>query len=606
MGYLAIPSLRWRLVSVMCLAYIVVSLTTLIATYTTEQTNLHGQLESRARTDATILAAGASGPMSGGPSQSETLQTFVASLRGAQALKSALVVRGDGLVVAATYTSQLGTRVKLPLETGVTATAGKDGEEVGMAPIVPAGTYLGWAEVVLTDKSVTRDLQTSILKESLVRGLGLVIFLLLSLVIAQYILGPLARLARAASAIRHGAMSTRVPGGDGTELSTVAEAFNAMAASLEQRIKHLSFLARSGSELPNTLRGRRDVDPILEEFCRNLDTCGVCLLTSDLEEPRDICYSIGRDEEWLEVAKVMARRTNDLTSRYAAGFTVMAVPVLQDEVFTTARKGDRPFTDEEQQVITNFAYQIGIAADNVRLLESQQEALQLKDQFLSIVSHEFRTPLTTIKGYSQILQQRVENDATSHRFAANIDAQVTRLGRLVDDLLDVTRFSRGQFELMPEQLDIRPVLEDVVARFRLVSPNHTLRLVLDHGSFEGFWDHDRLEQVMNNLVGNAVKYSPDGGEVTVLTRHEGDNLVVSVRDQGVGISEEDQQRLFQRFYRGLAEGHDIKGLGLGLYVTRRIVEAHGGVITVRSKPGEGSEFTFTLPIQQQAVITRTH
>jgi len=590
----------------MCLAYIVVALTTLIATSTAEQSNLHGQLDSRARLDATILAAGAIGPLSAGPSQSGTLHTFVSSLRGSPGLVSAIVVASDNRVVGATDPSIYNKRVRVPFVTSATLVPARSGTVEGVAPVVQAGSLIGMAQVILSDKTVQQDLRDALFKETLVRGLGLLIFLLLSLVIAQYILGPLARLARAAGAIRRGVMSTRMSELGGTELSTVAEAFNDMAASLEQRITHLSFLARSGADLPSTLRNNADVDPILAEFCQYLDTCGVCLITGgEQEERRDICYSVApEDEDWFQAASAVGRWARDVNTCLEAGFTVMAVPVLRDEIFVTAREGDRPFTDEERQVITNFAYQIGIAADNVRLLASQQEALQVKDQFLSIVSHEFRTPLTTIKGYAQMLEQRVDDDAQALRFAANIDAQVSRLGRLVDDLLDVTRFSRGQFELMPEQLDIRPVLEEVVSRFRLVSPNHTLRLVLDYGSFEGFWDHDRLEQVMNNLVGNAVKYSPDGGEVTIVTRHEDDHLVVAVRDQGVGISEEDQKRLFQRFYRGEAEGHDIKGLGLGLYVTRRIVEAHGGTISVHSKPGQGSEFIFTLPLQRQPLTIR--
>jgi signal transduction histidine kinase len=176
---------------------------------------------------------------------------------------------------------------------------------------------------------------------------------------------------------------------------------------------------------------------------------------------------------------------------------------------------------------------------------------------------------------------------------------VGRLSRLVDDLLDVTRFSRGQFELTVERTDIRSTLEDVITRFRVVAPKHAFRLVLDEGTFEGEWDRDRLEQVMNNLVGNAVKYSPNGGEIVVTTRHEGNRLVIAVRDRGIGIPERDQRHLFDRFFRGSAENSDIKGLGLGLYVSQRIVEAHSGRIGATSVAGEGSEFFFTLPLLPQ-------
>ena len=171
-----------------------------------------------------------------------------------------------------------------------------------------------------------------------------------------------------------------------------------------------------------------------------------------------------------------------------------------------------------------------------------------------------------------MLRRKLAGDPDGERFSDNIDAQVSRLSRLVDDLLDVTRFSRGQFELTRQWMDLRPLLEDIVARFRVIAPHHRLRLVLDRGVSEGYWDHDRIEQIMNNLVSNAMKYSPEGGEIAVSTRHTPEAIVVSVRDQGVGIPAEDQKHLFERFFRGSAEGQDIKGLGLGLYVTRRIVK----------------------------------
>jgi signal transduction histidine kinase len=275
----------------------------------------------------------------------------------------------------------------------------------------------------------------------------------------------------------------------------------------------------------------------------------------------------------------------------------MVVPVPGDASFIALRIGNRPFTAEERDVIVNFAYQLGIAADNARLVESQQEALQVKDQFLSIVSHELRTPLTTMKGYAQLLERKLTHEPDSQRWASSIDAQIGRLSRLVDDLLDVTRFARGQFELRRKETALKPILDETVSRFRIISPQHTVRLGEVDEDLKGVWDRDRLEQVLNNLVGNAIKYSPEGGEVTVSARRENDAAVVTVRDQGIGISREDRERLFDRFYRASPENRGgATGLGLGLYVTRRVVEAHGGTVGVNSEPGVGSEFYFTLPL----------
>jgi two-component system sensor histidine kinase VicK len=203
-----------------------------------------------------------------------------------------------------------------------------------------------------------------------------------------------------------------------------------------------------------------------------------------------------------------------------------------------------------------------------------------------------------MKGYSQMLRRKLIDDPEGQRFAASIDAQVSRLSRLVDDLLDVTRFARGQFELARRKVDLRPILEETVNRFRVISQRHDLALDIGAGSYIGHWDRDRLEQVLNNLLSNAIKYSPQGGTVTVGAHHEDGHVVVFVRDEGVGIPEADQQHLFERFYRGVNEMHDVKGLGLGLYVTQRVIDAHGGQVRVRSKEGEGSEFSFTLPVTE--------
>jgi signal transduction histidine kinase len=599
--FIAIPSLRWRLVTVMCLAYLIVAVSTGIVEYESQRENLHGQLRARARSDAAILAAGAVAPLNGDRSSSSVaLQNFVASLRRAEGVTYASIIGSYGRIIASTVPSEVGRAVHVSFLQQSRADDLSNGNVKGIAPIAGQSTDLGIAQVVISGSSVPNDLKRSLVGSLTLRLVGLLVFLLLSLAIAGVILGPLEGLARAARAIRRGELSTRVPAEGHTELATVAQAFNSMASALEQRIRHLSFLATVGSTLPAAFRTSSDVHPVLEEFCRQIGGEAAGLLPrADSDAPAFWCGSADdrRRAEHL-ASEVMARSTIPVALEDGRR-TLMVVPVLDDAAFVALRS--EPFMEEEQQIMTNFAYQFGLAADNARLFAAQQEALQVKDQFLSIVSHELRTPLTTIKGYAQMLRRKLTDDPDDLRFATNIDAQVSRLSRLVDDLLDVTRFARGQFELTTKHTDLRAILEDVVSRFRVVSPRHTFELEIEGGPLEGEWDHDRLEQVMNNLVGNAVKYSPGGGEVVVSARRDGGSAVVSVRDEGIGISPEDRAHLFDRFYRGTAENSDIKGLGLGLYVTRRIVEAHGGTIDARSRPGEGSEFFFTLPLSQPAM-----
>jgi signal transduction histidine kinase len=586
----------------MCLAYIVVAIVTELVAYSRQSSSLRHGLETRAAADAAILSAGAAHALesisSGSPS---TLNHLVNTFLVAQGLQSAVVYGQNGCPVASTDGRR--TCIAGPLAgTGVSQLP--NGDERGTSAITNGVAVFGMAAVTLSGGSIQNDLNAALATDTVLRGIGLVIFLALSLMIASYLLGPLTDLSQAAWGIRHGRLGTRVPVQGQNEVATVADAFNEMATALEQRIKHLSFLAASGSALPATFRNHGDLSGILAEFCRQLDATGVGLVPREGPDDTAIWYDADPAERaWRSAAATAGESTRNTAAITAKGCMLMVVPVLGDAVFVAARGEQKPFSEEEQQVITSFAYQLGIAADNARLFEAQQEALHVKDQFLSIVSHELRTPLTTIKGYAQMLHRRLAHDPDGARFAGNIDAQVSRLGRLVDDLLDVTRFARGQFELRRQRIELRPILEEVVGRFRVVSPSHSLRLEVDDDSYQGFWDRDRLEQVMNNLVSNAIKYSPEGGEVTVSTSRQDSEVKINVSDQGVGIPSEDQDHLFERFYRGKGPARDVSGLGLGLYVTRRIVEAHGGVITVRSVPDVGSEFSFTLPLARRPVTT---
>lgn len=599
MKFLRIPSLRWRLVMVMCVAYVIVAFVSGAVGFSAQNDSLHKQLNSRAKSNATILAAGAVAPLNRGHgSDIVTLQIFVRSIRSAPGVSYADIRGPDGCPVAQTKRVAYGPK-ECDLFPGVTKPMVQslgDGSVMGVAPIAPGGgaiTLLGHAVVIISNASIQSDLNNALLQDILVRVLGFVLFFFLSLFIAQYVLGPLSNLSRAALAIRSGRMDSRVPVIGETELAAVSEAFNTMADALEQRIKHLSFLAHSGAQLPNTLRQREKVEPLLAEFGAALGASAAGLVETENE-----MLWCSTDAERCRSAIEQIGALTDPGVEEHDGLTIMAVPVPGDALFVAVREANEPFSEEEQQVIANFAYQMGIAADNVRLFEAQQEALQVKDQFLSIVSHELRTPLTTMKGYAQMLRRKLVDDPEGQRFASSIDAQVSRLSRLVDDLLDVTRFARGQFELARRKVDLRPILEETVNRFRVISQRHDLALEIDAGSYVGHWDRDRLEQVLNNLVSNAIKYSPQGGTVTVGAHHDDGRIVVFVRDEGVGIPEEDQQHLFERFYRGVNEMHDVKGLGLGLYVTQRVVDAHGGEVRVRSKEGEGSEFSFTLPVTE--------
>jgi two-component system phosphate regulon sensor histidine kinase PhoR len=171
-----------------------------------------------------------------------------------------------------------------------------------------------------------------------------------------------------------------------------------------------------------------------------------------------------------------------------------------------------------------------------------------------------------------------------------------RLARLIDDLLSVSRMESGRLVLDPRPLDLASVVERILSPFRAMAARHTIRAKLPAGLPVVWGDPDKVEQILTNLVGNAIKYSPGGGEVLVTVDQDGDTVQVSVRDQGIGMSPRDMGQLFEKFYRvDREEVRRTGGTGLGLYITKRLVEMHGGRLWAESWPQVGSVFRFTLP-----------
>jgi len=223
---------------------------------------------------------------------------------------------------------------------------------------------------------------------------------------------------------------------------------------------------------------------------------------------------------------------------------------------------------------------------------------QLKDQFVSMAAHELRTPLTAIKGYAELLERRLGRDegrARDRQSLAVIRRQTERLAWLVNEMLDVSRIEAGQLRLNRELFDLSALAEETMNSVRVSNEQHSF--VLDAPQeVETFADAARIEQVLINLLTNAATYSPQGGTITVRARTEGDHATVSVRDTGIGIAPEEASRLFSRFYRSPQVGAmHTGGMGLGLYISREIIERHEGTIIVESTPDVGSTFTFTLP-----------
>jgi PAS domain S-box-containing protein len=236
-------------------------------------------------------------------------------------------------------------------------------------------------------------------------------------------------------------------------------------------------------------------------------------------------------------------------------------------------------------------------------LRETQEAVRARDEFLSVAAHELRTPLTSLRLHLQLLQRQVgvAQPELSEKLAPRtqvLERQLSRLGGLVNTLLDVSRLAAGKLSLEPRELDLALLVRQMADAFaeEFSRAGSTLTLHVD-GPLLGTWDPLRVEQVLVNLLSNAAKYGA-GRPVEVSLAGEGHTAVLAVKDHGIGISEDGMSRLFGKFERAVSERH-YGGLGLGLYITRQIVEAMGGSITVRSAQGQGSTFILRLPTQPQ-------
>lgn len=234
-------------------------------------------------------------------------------------------------------------------------------------------------------------------------------------------------------------------------------------------------------------------------------------------------------------------------------------------------------------------------------IEALQQADVLKDQFISILSHELRTPINSITGFGSILDDEVAGPLTEqqHEYLRKMLAGADTLLSLVNDLLDLSRIQAGRFHLSPQPYDFPMVVADALGSLHaLAAPKH-LRLInevpRDLPPLIG--DAQRIGQVLVNLVNNAIKFTPDGGTIRVRARVDGEDLRCEVEDTGIGIAEADLKKLFKPFTQvDMSSTRKAGGTGLGLTISKSLIEAHGGRIGVVSKPGSGSTFWFTLPL----------
>jgi len=292
---------------------------------------------------------------------------------------------------------------------------------------------------------------------------------------------------------------------------------------------------------------------------------------------------------------------------------ILAVPILAGGrllgILATAGTAGREADEAIRRMAEALADRAGPALQNAHLWSDlqervvrEQQAQRIKDDFLSVVSHELRTPLTSIQGYSQLLEARLRVERGASKEMAHVQvilSQVRRMRRLVDDLLDVNRMDRsGGVGIEPVDFDLAELLRDAVGRVSRAEPQRTIALTAPD-RVPVHLDRERIDQIVSNLLENAVKYSPDGGQIGVVLIERGPEIEVSVSDCGMGIPPGQRDHVFERFYQA-DDGQGRRrfgGLGLGLAISRAIVDAHGGRIwaSANEEAGRGTVMAFRLP-----------
>jgi len=278
----------------------------------------------------------------------------------------------------------------------------------------------------------------------------------------------------------------------------------------------------------------------------------------------------------------------------------LAVPVISPSgevigglFFAHSKPG--MFTEEHEKLLIAIASQAAVAIDNAKLYEEVKTLNTRKDEFIGVAGHELRTPITTIKGYLQLLEDQTPEGLTKD-FIEKALRQVNKLNRLITDLLDVTRIHAGKLDYTIRPCSLTALVKECIETVRQIHSSHVIESKLPGNDIIVIADSSKIEQVLINFLINAIKYSPGQNKIVVQVTTKTGRAVVSVRDLGMGIPAQHLQNIFNRYYRVNNSQHVIAGLGIGLYISKEIIDRHDGTIWVESEEGKGSTFYFALPL----------
>lgn len=378
------------------------------------------------------------------------------------------------------------------------------------------------------------------------------------------------------------------------------------------------------------------------EAVRNLDKAALEATLSGTDSTNRAEISTSVVETVLDSAQPLLTHNAMEDPRFAARQSVqlshlrsvLCVPLMTQGrvlgiIYLDNRAQSGMFTEKQLTMLSAFANQAAVAMENARLYDNLrksleerlrlqdelhrqetkrlalEEASRLKSDFIGFVAHELRNPLTSIRGFVQtmLLDENSITPDMAREFHETIEAESDRLLDMINELLDVSRLEAGRpLTLALKPVELRPMMEKLVRRqkfSKFYTTQHDLKTEFADDLPETLnADEDKLNQILSNLLSNAVKYAPAGGTITLRAKRDGDTVVIDVCDQGVGLTPEQQARLFRQYERAERDAiKNIPGTGLGLYLVKSLAELHGGTIGVDSEPGRGSTFTVTLPVR---------
>ncbi len=406
-----------------------------------------------------------------------------------------------------------------------------------------------------------------------------------SWVIAGRLARPLQQLHDQAKGVATGDFSSRVALTGSVEIDAVADAFNTMTAGLERSLQEQE---KTSVRLEAVMEGLADGVVLTDEngLVLRMNRSAQALLGTDERSAQGRPFvQVARDHEMAQVLGSALRGKKNPSLTVVYGMDRLAILV-------------------SARTVEGAHERLGLVV--LRDVSELRRLETVRREFVANVSHELRTPLTSIRALVETLGAGVvEEEEMARYFLGRIVGEVNRLNALVEDLLDFARLEAGRSPLQLETVDLGEVVRAGADRLRTQIDRVELSFVVnvedDLPQIE--IDARRMEQVLLNLVHNAIKFTPAGGEIVISVWRKKGEIAVEVRDTGIGIAPEELDRLFERFYKSDKARHS-KGTGLGLAIAKNIVQLHGGEITVSSAPGEGSAFTFTLPIRRKKARKR--